>query len=59
MYKRFTLNVESKKNSKLSLLVEDQGRINFGNRIVDRKVNLENIYINRITIQAPIIVGYS
>ncbi|XP_045445759.1 beta-galactosidase [Melitaea cinxia] len=47
MQKQYTINIKAKQDSVLSLLVENQGRINYGNRLHDFKgilgpVSLEN-----------------
>lgn len=41
----YSLSINSKPGSTLSLLVENQGRINFGNRIHDFKVGIETITV--------------
>ncbi|XP_068630107.1 beta-galactosidase-like [Battus philenor] len=44
--KQYTLNLKCKPGSRLSLLVENQGRINYGNRIHDYKGILSTVKIN-------------
>lgn len=58
MQKQYTLNIKAKKGSILSLLVENQGRINYGNRLHDFKgilgpVSFENMKGYKKSLEGP------
>ncbi|XP_038215303.1 CAD protein [Zerene cesonia] len=50
MHKMYTLNIKSTPGSVLSLLVENQGRINYGNRLHDFKGILGTVLLNNKTL---------
>ncbi|XP_045519117.1 CAD protein isoform X2 [Pieris brassicae] len=58
-YKAYSLNIESSGRSSLSLLVENQGRINYGPKLHDYKGILSTVVFNNKTLEGPwAITGY-
>ncbi|KAL4705141.1 hypothetical protein ACJJTC_018712 [Scirpophaga incertulas] len=59
IYMKHMVDINSVENSTLSLLVESQGRINFGSRLHDRKGILSPILFNGKSLQGSwTITGY-
>ncbi|CAF4772788.1 unnamed protein product [Pieris macdunnoughi] len=58
-YKAYSLNIKSSGGSSLSLLVENQGRINYGPKLHDYKGILSTVVFNNKTLEGPwTITGY-